>query len=131
MVDTSTAASGIHLQLPDSKRDLFIIVDDVDNEEYQERMHSDDSKFIVTCERYPSVFKDPTYPDFLVVWDHGEGPHNPESFEHVSQNPSEMDSWYYLTVYPQWVWDLARRVVDDHGLKDEYVVIWFKGDDRG
>jgi hypothetical protein len=115
------------MSLPKFEAVPFTMIYDENNTRLQELMHGDDVRTCITSNRYPTVFNDPDYPDLVVVWDSGEGPHNPYCFtdEHL-----ESEGWMNLGVYPKPVWDLVVEVAKSRGLEDTYAVFWLKGEDR-
>jgi hypothetical protein len=86
----------------------------------QDLMRSDDVVELVTLPWAPSVHRDPTYTDLVVVWDHGEGPHNPVCDD---------DEWRRHHCLPAEVWDYVTEIVEAHGRQDEYLWIWLRSEE--
>lgn len=124
---SSTGAPDPDPKLPYTENVPLVMVQDDQCEHLQALMHSDDIRNVITCERYPTVFNDPGYPDIVVVWDSGEGPHNPYTYHDEALADGE---WLRLGVYPKEVWDLVREIAEYKGLTDRYAVFWLKGEDR-
>lgn len=85
-------------------------------------MHSDDVKEFLRMPWAPSVLHDPTYPDVLIIWDHGEGPHCPKW-------EANAEEWREGQVVPQALWDLAAEATHQAGLRDQYVIVWLRAEE--
>lgn len=115
------------MSLPKYKAVPFTMVYDEDSSRLQDLMHGGDVRTCITSNQYPTVFNDPDYPDLVVVWDGGEGPHCPYAY---SDECLEAEGWVNLGVYPKPVWDLVVEVAKARGLENSYAVFWLKGEDQ-
>lgn len=109
---------------PACRREHFVQVCDDDNKALQDLMGSEDVMEMVTCGRYPTFYQDPSYPELLVIWDHGEGPHCPYTFDDARL---ENRGWLNLNVYPKDLWDFVAMVAEQEGLTHEYAIFWLRG----
>lgn len=113
--------------IPRGRSESFIVIEDSDHQALQDLMHSDDVKIAITSNRFPTVFNDPDYPDLLVVWDAGEGPHNPYAYE---SDHYDNEGWLNLRVYPKALWDIVSDFATHRGFTNSYAVFWVRGDER-
>ena len=90
----------------------------------QKLMRSDEVVEYVTYPWAQTIFGDPTYTDILVIWDHGEGPQCPNTFE-------EPVDWRRHRCLPPEVWEYAAEVVAAHSLWDTYTWIWLRSEEVG
>ena len=85
-------------------------------------MHSDEVKELLGLHWAPSILQDPTYPDVLIIWDHGEGPHCPKWL------PSP-EGWREGQAVPQALWNLATKAVHQAGLREDYAFVWLRAEE--
>lgn len=90
----------------------------------QDLMRSDDVVEFVTLPWAPSIHRDPTYTDIVVVWDHGESPHNPMAFD-------DPQNWRKHRCVPPEVWDYVAGVVAVHDRTDTYCWVWLRSEEAG
>lgn len=90
----------------------------------QDLMRSDDVVEFVTLPWAPSIHRDPTYTDVVVVWDHGDSPHNPMAFD-------DPQNWRQHRCVPPAVWDYVAGVVDAHNYTDTYCWVWLRSEEVG
>lgn len=108
---------------------LYVVDWDYEHEEFQDFMHSDLVKKVITSGKFPSVFYDVCYPELLVLWDAGESPHNPDAFDHELM---EGDGWLEHNCYPPELWEWVKRIAVENlaGAADHaYCMFWLRGMD--
>lgn len=88
----------------------------------QDLMRSEDVVELVTLPWAPSLHRDASYTDIIVVWDHGEGPHNPTAFD-------DGVDWRKRYCVPRAVWEYVAEVVEAHNREDDYLWVWLRSDE--
>ncbi len=89
----------------------------------QQIMRDPEVVTLVTLPWAPSMLKDPRYTDVMVIWDHGEGPHCPESFQ--------PDTWRTNHVLPPVLWNYVSELAKTLGVTDQYCAFWLRSEEVG
>lgn len=89
----------------------------------QDLMRGADVVELVTLPWAPSIFHDASYTDIIVVWDHGQGPHDPTAFDDGAD-------WRERYCLPSAVWEYAAEVVATHQREDDYVWVWLRSEEE-
>lgn len=71
----------------------------------------------------PTIYNDASYPDLMVVWDHGAGPHSPYGYANEA-------AWRDNHCVPPEIWDHVANIIETLSLTDEYVLVWLRGSER-
>lgn len=108
---------------------LYIVDRHYEHEEFQDFMHSDLVKQVITSGKFPSVFHDVNYPELLVLWDAGESPHNPDVFD---PKLMEGDGWLEHNCYPPELWEWVKAIATNYlgsAANTAYCAFWLRGCD--